>query len=132
MNCKTFVHIGLFILLIACSNQSKDSIIMNYEDFGPQSLSWKHIGMEWWQWQPHGDSNPQTKYEIKVVIYRNYSLEDVQKKYPVNKKKNQDYRYIEYSTALRFLDKNIKENVIPETTTRLKQTKNNILKSLKE
>ena len=105
---------------------------MNYEDFGPQALSWEHIGKEWWQWQPHGDSNPNTKYDVKVVVYRDISLEEIKKNYPINQKKNRDYRYFEYSKALSFLDKNIKENVIPETTTRLKQTKNNILKSLKK
>ena len=52
---------------------------MNYEDFGPQALSWEHIGKEWWQWQSHGDSNPNTKYDVKVVVYRDISLEEIKK-----------------------------------------------------
>ena len=129
MNYKTIIHICLLLFLVGCFSQSKNSVVMSYRDFGPQAMSWEVIGKEWWQWQKHGDSNPDTKYDIKVVVYKNITLNKVKSLYPVNKNKNQDYRYIEYSNALTFLDKNIKENVIQAITTRLKQTKYNILKS---
>ena len=46
---------------------------------------------------------------IKVIVYKNISLNEVQKFYPVIKDKKQDYRYVEYNQVLAYLDKKIKE-----------------------
>ena len=103
---------------------------MNYSDFGPQAAAWEYIGMEWWQWEPHGDSNPGMKYDIKVVVYRNISLSKVQEFYPVIEDKKQDYRYLEYTKALEYLEKTIEENLVAEVTKILRQTRNVIVTKL--
>lgn len=82
--------------------------ILKYDDFGPQIVSHELIGFSWWQWDAHGDSNPQTQYDVKVVVYKNISLAKVKKAYPVIKEKSQDYRYVEYAVALKYFDKVIK------------------------
>ncbi len=130
MNSKRLVQVCLLLFLSACNDQSKNSIVLNYQDFGPQAMAWRNIGMEWWQWQAHGDSDPKTKYNIKVVIYRNITLQKVKSLYPINQDKKQDYRFIEYTETLNYLNRNIQENVISDVTERLKLTKRTILKSL--
>ena len=59
----------------------------------------------WYQWNNHGDSDPTKFDDIRVVVYRNSSLEEVKKTYPVDEKKKMDYRYLDYDTAINFLSK---------------------------
>jgi hypothetical protein len=82
--------------------------VLPYEAFGPQVVAHELIGMEWWQWDSHGDSEPR-KYPIKVVVYWNQSLEETKKRYPVVREKEQDYRYVEYETAKRHLAEKAKD-----------------------
>jgi hypothetical protein len=83
--------------------------IMDYSDFGPQSMAYELIGFQWYQWDKAGDPDPRKKYEIKVIVYRNISLTEVKKVYPVIKSKNQDYRYVEYNQGLVYIEKQLKE-----------------------
>lgn len=85
--------------------------------------------MDWWQWQEHGDSHQKT-YDIKVVVYRNISLDEVKKKYPVVPEQLKDYRYAEYSKAVSYLDRLIEENVIESLTVTLKGTREKIVQQL--
>ena len=82
-------------------------MILSYDDFGPQAIAWKTFGMQWWQWDNHGDSDPNTTYDIKIAIYRDIPLHEVKERFPVVLETKNDYRYIEYSAALNYLDKNI-------------------------
>jgi hypothetical protein len=82
----------------------KRVLLMEYSDFGPQSMCYGLIGFEWYQWDDHGDPDPRKRYDIKVVVYKDISLEKVEKSYPVSKDTNQDYRYVEYRDALEYLD----------------------------
>ena len=95
------------ILVFNCSDGDKHILIFSYDDFGPQAIAWKTFGMQWWQWYNHGSSDPNTTYDIKVAIYRDISLQEVKERYPVVQETKQDYRYIKYSVALSYLDKNI-------------------------
>ena len=97
------------IIVISCSSNNNQILILSYDEFGPQSMAWETIGMQWWQWDNHGDSDPNTKYDIKIAIYRNIPLQDVKKRFPVIKESQKDYRYLEYNAALRFLDTKIHE-----------------------
>lgn len=104
----------------------KDNIIIfNYSDFGPQARAYKLIGMEWWTWSSHGDSRPR-KYDIKVVVYKDISLDEVKKLYPVIKEKKQDYRYLKYADAIKYLNKHIGE----EYSNNLIETKKKIIHKL--
>jgi hypothetical protein len=119
-----------FSLSVACSSDINENIVVfNYKDFGPQVIASEIIGMEWWQWQPHGESRP-AQYDVKVVVYRNVTLERVKNIYPVISEQKQDYRYLEYDAALVYLDEKIKENVIEDVTARLKETKKLIVSKL--
>ena len=119
-----------FSLIAACSSDINENVVVfNYKDFGPQVIASEVIGMEWWQWQRHGESRP-TQYDVKVVVYRKVALDYVKKKYPVVSEQNKDYRYLEYYTAINYLDDKIDENIIEDVTVRLKETRKRILNKL--
>ncbi|MFX0202760.1 MAG: hypothetical protein ACFFCW_42190 [Candidatus Hodarchaeota archaeon] len=85
------------------------TIVLSYSDFGPQILAHELVGYEWYQWDSHGDSDPHTKYNVRVIVYKNIALKEVKKLYPVNKDKKQDYRYVEYNEALKYFNRHIKK-----------------------
>ena len=124
--------LSIAILITGCLNSNnQNTLVFRYSDFGPQVIASEIIGMEWWQWQSHGESRP-TKYDIKVVVYNKIDIADVKKLYPVIEKQNQDYRYLEKSTALEYLDEKIKENTIELVTNTLITTRDKIKNTLKE
>lgn len=84
--------------------QRSKTVVMQYEDFGPQVMSYEYIGMQWYQWDSEGGDDPNRTFDIRVVVYRNISLNEVEKMYPVIKQR-QDYRYLEYQAALELLGK---------------------------
>ena len=88
---------------------NRNILILEYEDFGVQSMSYELLGFQWYQWDNHGSSDPDEKYNIRVVVYKNICLEEVRTLYPVNKDSKQDYRYVEYREALNYLDEQIKQ-----------------------
>ncbi len=98
-------------------------LVLDYRDFGVQAAAYQLLGMEWWQWLPHGDSDPDTEYDIKVVVYKEVGLQSVKRAYPVVYERNQDYRYLDFDSAMRYLDEQIKENILPEITERLQETR---------
>jgi DNA-binding transcriptional MerR regulator len=72
-------------------------------------MAWEKIGMQWWQWHHHGDSDPKSKYDIKVVVYKGMPLEQIKKLFPVNSSQEQDFRYFEYQASIQYLNEKIKE-----------------------
>jgi hypothetical protein len=115
-------------LLVGCAHaEVKSMVVLDYNDFGPQAAAYELLGMEWWQWQSHGESRPQA-YNIKVVVYKDVTLDSVKQKYPVVQEQLKDYRYVSYNDAIQYLDNIIQENLMPELTTKLKQTKQTLLK----
>jgi hypothetical protein len=120
------------LLLCSCAGRPQaggTAALFAYEDFGPPAMADELLGMDWPQWQAHGDSRP-AKYDIKVVVYRNVGLDQVKKQYPVVPEQNKDYRYVEYAQAIRYLDSNIAENALASLTERLKATKAKIVQQL--
>lgn len=126
---KSWILLCFLTLITACTSnpESTPVTILNYEDFGPQVVAHELIGMEWWQWQKHGDSRPR-KYDIKVVVYKNTPLATIKESYPVVPEKEQDYRYVPHDKAIKYLNTLIEEDVIPTLTSRLKSTRKNLLK----
>ena len=123
----------LFTLLTSCSVHSQQEVVLlDYQDFGPQIIAREVIGMEWWQWQEHGDSDPAAVYPVKVAVYRDIPLTEVAQRYPVEPEQKKDFRYLEYQNALRFLDKKITENVQESVTEQLKATRKKITEQLGE
>jgi hypothetical protein len=90
----------------ACSN-CPSTVVLSYEEFGPQSDSYELIGYGWNQWKSEGHELPDD-VPIKVVVYRGLDLDTVKRRYPTARGKS-DYRFVEYRSALEFLEKKIKE-----------------------
>lgn len=134
------LFVVLFLLTASWVEAGSQTIILKYTDFGPQVLAWKTIGMEWWQWNNHGDSDPRSRCNIHVVVYRGISLEKVKRMYPVRKEINQDFRYLEYSKAMAYLDRTIKEisdkdhetSIFKSLAQKLRTTRKKILNALGE
>jgi len=100
-------------------------MVLSYSELGPQVLVYELIGYEWYQWNSHGDSDPNTIDDVKVVVYRNIPLEKVKEIYPVIKGK-QDYRYLDYETAIDYINKNIDKSYLEH----LARTKKKIIARL--
>ena len=89
-------------VLLSCAGSQKSNvakvqkpktniIVLSYDDFGPQVMSYEQIGKEWYQWNSQGPDDLNSRDDIKVVVYRNVSLDEVKRKYPVIERQ-QDYR----------------------------------------
>jgi predicted house-cleaning noncanonical NTP pyrophosphatase (MazG superfamily) len=115
--------------VISKESESSNSVLLDYDDFGPQVMAHDLIGMKWWQWDSHGDPTP-TECDIKVVVYRNVDISEISEEYPVNEGKKLDYRYLKYEDAVPFLEEKIEEDIVPSVTERLRKTLNTILKAL--
>src|SRR6267378_3720349 len=127
-------------ILLSCAGPQKsnvaeiqkpktNTIVLSYDDFGPQVMSYELIGKEWYQWNSQGPDDPNARDDIKVVVYRNVSVDEVRRKYPVIEKQ-QDYRYLEYQPALDLLKKYEEDpfwNEYNETKDRAQKTKEKIL-----
>ncbi len=87
--------------------------------------------MDWWQWQTSGDPRPR-KYDIKVIVYKDIPINDVKKMFPVTPSLYQDYRYVEYSVAIDYLDTLIEENLIESLTHKMVDTRAKIQKAFEK
>lgn len=123
------VFIVMAVALIACCAEKREPhasvVVLPYQELGPQVAVHDLIGYEWYQWDNHGDSDPNTEYDVKVVVYRNIPLEKVKELYPVIVGK-QDYRYLDYETAINYLNKNEREPYLEH----LQKTKKKIVERL--
>ncbi len=102
-------------------------IVLEYGDFGPQAAAYELLGMQWFQWSGHGDSDPRSLDPIQVVVYRpdRVSLSEVRARFPVIESERQDYRYITYEDALAYLDDTLEhaDAEIPSLVTELRATR---------
>jgi hypothetical protein len=84
------------------------TVVLSYADFGPPSMVYElGIGNAWNQWKHAGHELPDD-VDINVVVYRGIELAEVKKQFPVVKGKS-DYRYVEYTRAVRFLQENVED-----------------------
>jgi len=110
------ICLGLIFIISGCSSQvvdKKQYLVLPYSSFGPSTMSGSLLGVEWFQWLPHGESRP-IKYDVNVIIYHEISLTDVKNIYPTSQKKRVDYRYISYSDAILYFNRNIIEVISME------------------
>jgi len=127
---KVVLLILFYIGMVGCISDSDKTMVLNYDEFGPQVSSYETIGMNWWQWQHQANPDPAYHYAIKVVVYRDILLQQVMETYPIVQGKEQDYRYLSYVQALSYLNKEIQANILPELTTKLHKTKSKIISKL--
>ena len=71
MNKYQYILLIAFFCIAGCNEQSSKDLTLNYYDFGLQCMCYELIGYDWWQWDNHGDSDPKTTCDIKVVVYHN-------------------------------------------------------------
>lgn len=122
------ILIALFLLAgCAAKRESHDGtvVVLSYHELGPQVAVHELIGYEWYQWNSHGDSDPNKEADVKVVVYRDIPLEKVKEMYPVIVGK-QDYRYLSYEAAINYLNKNEGEPYLEH----LQKTKKKIVEQL--
>ncbi len=114
----TFLFVFL-LQLAACVNtkvqdttlvtaDSPTIFIAKYKDFGPPQLSAPLLGNQWWQW-PDPENHKPVAYDVKVVVYRNISIDIVKTSFPVIPEKKQDYRYVAYEDAVVYFDETIQQ-----------------------
>jgi hypothetical protein len=49
------------LLFFGCAHaEVKNIVVLDYNDFGPQATAYELLGMDWLQWQLHGDSRPKS------------------------------------------------------------------------
>lgn len=65
-----------------------------------------NIGNAWNQWKHAGHELPDD-VDVKVVVYRGIELAELKKQFPTVQGKS-DYRFVEYTRAVSFLQENIK------------------------
>jgi hypothetical protein len=120
----------LFVICVAgCTPSIKTNhAVFNYEDLDPQVTSYELIGYEWYQWNSQGPDNPNERDNVKVVVYRGVSLKQIQRQYPVIEGK-QDYRYLEYSQALKHLSKFDQEPYKTSNNAILKKMRESLIKT---
>jgi hypothetical protein len=104
-NSYLLIFLLFIICMVGCVPSIKTNhVVFNYDDLGPQVASYELIGYEWYQWNSQGPDNPNERDDVKVVVYRGVTLKQIQQQYPVISGK-QDYRYLEYTQALKHLGK---------------------------
>jgi hypothetical protein len=109
MNLKTVSIIICSFFILCCNNSPKPYKVFEYKDFGPQSMAYEKLGMRWWQWDNHCSSDPNYKYDIQVVVYQSMPLSQIKNLFPVDKSKNEDFRYFDYNDSIEYLNEKIKE-----------------------
>ena len=132
------LRLSLLALLTSAGCTAKkppnDAIVLEYDDFGPQAAAHELIGMQWFQWNGHGSSNPQELDPIHVVVFRpdRISLAELRARFPVIESEQQDYRYVAYEDALAYVD-DILEHAdaeIPSLATKLRASRDRIHSAL--
>jgi hypothetical protein len=99
--------LSALILVLSTAHVRAGEEILPYSAFGPQVAAYQLIGMQWWQWDSHGDGRD-GEYPIKVVVFWDQSREQTAKRHPVDQTRLQDFRYVEYSKAVEHLEATIK------------------------
>lgn len=106
---KYFSILLIVFCLAGCRTTAQKTMVLDYNEFGPQVASYQTIGYSWWQWDHHGDSRDEEQYDVRIVVYRGMALEDVKRAYPVVKEAKQDYRYLHFADAIVYLEETIDE-----------------------
>lgn len=127
---KKLVLAALLLMLSACASRlSKTTVVFEYADFGPQAMAYGLLGPKRLPWAPEtplviGEGN------IYVVVYRGIDKSEVVAAYPPDEHRKADYRYVNYSDAMTYLDIKIAQNVLGSVTTRLESTRQTVVKVL--
>lgn len=111
---RYFVIVIALATLFSCSQHpittadsiSKNTLLFHYHEFGPSYIAEEILGPYIWQWDDPDNYRP-GGFDIKAVVYRGVSISEVKNTYPIDPKNKQDYRYVEYTDAIKWFDKHI-------------------------
>jgi len=89
-----------------------ETLVLQYDDFGPQASAGQLLGPRWWAWEGGGSWEQCDAFDVRVVVYRGLSRDVVEKLYPTAKSnadlaQRADFRYVEYAEALAHLDREL-------------------------
>jgi hypothetical protein len=82
------------------------TLVLAYDDFGPQAMAGQLLGMEWWQWEAGGSWEIEDRFDVRVVVYRGITEREVVAEYPTLVGLA-DYRYVSYDDAMAYFEENI-------------------------
>lgn len=82
------------------------TLTLRYEDFGPPAMAHPLLGDPWWQWSGGGSFEQDDSFDIRVVVFREISRDEVAARFPTSEGVS-DYRLVEHREALRYLDSEI-------------------------
>jgi hypothetical protein len=85
------------------------SVLLCYDDFGPQALASELLGMQWWSFKNGGSWAPNDSFDIRVVVYRTGARDRVRAVFRTDAKRSLDYRLVPYAKAIGWLDARIAE-----------------------
>lgn len=80
------------------------TLVLAYDDFGPQALAHGLLGMAWWQWEAGGSWEPGDRFDVRVVVYRGISRAAVEAEYPTIEG-HADHRTVTYDDAVAYLER---------------------------
>lgn len=125
-----FLVLSVLHLCACTSHVQKNTMVLEYADFGPQVMAYPALGPKNLSWQPEvplllGQG------KVCVVVYRDIALGEVKQHYPADKHNHLDYRYLQYSDALHYLDSRIAQNILRSITERLLVTRDTIRQRLR-
>lgn len=111
---RLFLILETFCLLscVAPSHgrpKARETLVLPYDAFAPQVAVYPLIGFSWYQWNSQGPDDPRCEDDVRVVVYKGISLDEVQRQFPVIRGR-QDYRYISYHDALAYCDGMMRED----------------------
>lgn len=130
----TLIFVALFFITTTAqpgcaSRVSKTTVVLGYTDFGPQAMAYQVIGRKRLPWAPNTPLTPGDG-GIFIVVFRGIEKARVIEAYPDNPDNNLDYRYVAYTDAISYLDKNIAQDILSNVTKRLETSRQTILAHL--
>lgn len=95
-------------------SQPPETLVLAYDDFGPQASSSRLIGLDWWSWEGGGSWEMCDSFDVRVVVYRHITEKEAKLRYPSAHSKADliergwaDYRFVEYGAALQHIDEEL-------------------------
>ena len=133
MNNLINIKLDLLMLLFLNACVNKQIVLkLDYQDFGPQAMSYELIGYDWWSWLDCHCEETADQYPVYVIVYVNMDKELLTINFPIDQQKGSDLSFVKYCDAMEYLQSQINEvNQTPtlnQITKNLTETKSQLLK----
>lgn len=121
--------------LVAAPSVPGRTLVLDHDDFGPQSMVHELLGFGWYAWSTPGCFEQDDRFDVRVVVYRG-DRAAIARAYPTVRLRS-DYRLLERDAALRFLAAEIagladeRDGILAELRGRLIMTRARIAVALR-